>query len=161
MKKLLLAIYVLSIAGCATVIDGGPDAINMMTSDGSRVTAEVTTRMGTQTVILPGVVIVPKSCSGVKITVLEEGRTKQSYAVVHSGVNPWIFGSIVFGGVIGIGLGVAASYTLSAFSPLPAVLAWWSIVLAFGVSAAVGVFFGVMPARRAGKLDPVVALRTE
>ena len=65
------------------------------------------------------------------------------------------------GGVIGIGLGTGASYTLSAFTPLPALIAWWSIALAFGVSVAVGVFFGVMPARRAGRLDPVVALRTE
>jgi putative ABC transport system permease protein len=65
------------------------------------------------------------------------------------------------GGVIGIGLGVGASLLLDALSPLPAVISWWSPLLAFGVSAAVGVFFGVVPARRAGRLDPVVALRTE
>jgi putative ABC transport system permease protein len=42
-----------------------------------------------------------------------------------------------------------------------AAITWWSLVLAFGVSAAVGIIFGVVPAQRAGRLDPVVALRTE
>jgi len=65
------------------------------------------------------------------------------------------------GGVIGILLGVGASLAIDAASPLPAVIAWWSPALAFAVSAAVGVFFGVVPARRAGRLDPVVALRAE
>jgi putative ABC transport system permease protein len=67
----------------------------------------------------------------------------------------------VVGGLIGIGLGVGSSLLVAALSPLPAVIAWWSPVLAFGVSAAVGIFFGVAPARRAGRLDPVEALRTE
>ena len=65
------------------------------------------------------------------------------------------------GGVIGIGLGVGVSVAVGAFSPLPTSIAWWSPALAFGVSVFVGVVFGVMPARRAGKLDPVTALRTD
>jgi putative ABC transport system permease protein len=65
------------------------------------------------------------------------------------------------GGVIGMGLGIGVSLLANAVSPLPALIAWWSPVLAFSVSVAVGVFFGVMPARRAGKLEPVDALRTE
>jgi putative ABC transport system permease protein len=65
------------------------------------------------------------------------------------------------GGLIGIGVGVGTSALLDTVSPLPARIAWWSPVLAFGVSVSVGVFFGVMPARRAGRLDPAVALRAE
>ncbi|HSK27432.1 MAG TPA: ABC transporter permease [Jiangellales bacterium] len=65
------------------------------------------------------------------------------------------------GGLLGIGLGIGSALLVERFSPLPAATVWWSPVLAFVVSVAVGVFFGVAPARRAGRLDPVVALRTE
>ncbi len=65
------------------------------------------------------------------------------------------------GGVTGIGLGIGAALLVQALSPVPAAITWWSIALAFGVSAGVGIIFGVVPAQRAGRLDPVTALRTE
>src|SRR6056297_414298 len=63
------------------------------------------------------------------------------------------------GGAIGLGLG--GSQLVAAFAPVPAEITWWSIALALGVSLAVGLVFGVLPARRAGQLDPVEALRHE
>jgi putative ABC transport system permease protein len=65
------------------------------------------------------------------------------------------------GGLLGIALGIGVSLAVAALSPVPAALTWWSVALAFGVSCAVGIVFGVAPAQRAGRLDPVVALRTD
>jgi len=66
-----------------------------------------------------------------------------------------------FGGLVGISLGLLAAQGIACFSPLPAKLEWWSVLVGIGITAGVGLFFGAYPAARAARLDPIEALRRE
>jgi putative ABC transport system permease protein len=65
------------------------------------------------------------------------------------------------GGVIGIAMGIGSAKLLSAIAGWPTLVSATSVALAFLFSAAVGVFFGFYPARKASNLDPIDALRYE
>jgi putative ABC transport system permease protein len=65
------------------------------------------------------------------------------------------------GGLLGIVIGVIASFGIARSLQWATVVSPLSVLLAFGVATAVGVFFGWYPARRAARLDPIVALRRE
>ena len=67
----------------------------------------------------------------------------------------------VIGGTVGIVLGVGISKLLATKMNWPAVTSMTSIVVAFFFSAAVGIFFGFYPAKKASSLDPIEALRYE
>jgi putative ABC transport system permease protein len=67
----------------------------------------------------------------------------------------------VVGGVIGIALGALFSTIISSLTPVPSAVELWSVALGVIITAAVGLFFGWMPARRAAMLDPIEALRRE
>jgi putative ABC transport system permease protein len=66
-----------------------------------------------------------------------------------------------FGGMLGTGLGFVVAWGISQVSPLPAIVEAWSVALGIGMTAAVGLFFGLYPAMRAAALDPIEALRRE
>jgi putative ABC transport system permease protein len=66
-----------------------------------------------------------------------------------------------FGGFIGTGLGFIAAIIVSKLTPLPAAVQPWSVAIGIGITAIVGLFFGLYPAMRAARLDPIEALRRE
>ncbi|MCR4395794.1 MAG: FtsX-like permease family protein, partial [Candidatus Saccharicenans sp.] len=65
------------------------------------------------------------------------------------------------GGLIGILAGFGLALIIRAASPLPAAVSWWSVLLGLVVSMAVGLFFGIFPAQKAARMDPIVCLRYE
>ena len=67
----------------------------------------------------------------------------------------------LIGGVIGILLGIGGSNAINALAEWRTVLAPSAILVAFGFAAAIGIFFGFYPARKASRLDPIEALRYE
>jgi putative ABC transport system permease protein len=67
----------------------------------------------------------------------------------------------MFGGVVGTVLGGVIAVAISSLTPIPASVEVWAVALGIGITALVGLFFGLYPASRAAALDPIEALRRE
>jgi ABC-type transport system, involved in lipoprotein release, permease component len=94
----------------------------------------------------------------------EIGIRKALDATYHNIMLQFLIESIVigiFGGTGGVILGLLAAFAISFFGELNTVVSALSIFVSFGFSIAVGLFFGIYPARKAALLDPIEALRFE
>ena len=67
----------------------------------------------------------------------------------------------ILGGAIGTAIGFGIAAIVDAVSPVPATVENWSVAVGLGFSSAIGIIFGVMPARRAARKDPIQCLRFE
>jgi putative ABC transport system permease protein len=67
----------------------------------------------------------------------------------------------LMGGLVGATLGVGSAATIALEAGWPILINAWAIILAWGSAGLVGILFGLYPARRAARLDPIVALRFE
>jgi len=67
----------------------------------------------------------------------------------------------VAGGLAGIALGIVLSYVISGFAGITTIISGWSILVSFAVAAITGLVFGITPAKRAAKEDPINSLRYE
>ena len=78
--------------------------------------------------------------------------------------NQFLFESTIIsvvGGFIGLALGLSAGAAVAFLADIPFAFAWESMLLSFFISVAVGVVFGLVPAVRASRIDPIEALHSE
>lgn len=67
----------------------------------------------------------------------------------------------VFGGIVGVIIGVIIAQVLGRVTPLPAAVPTWSIIVSLGFCSIIGLFFGLYPAAKAARMDPIESLRYE
>ena len=70
-------------------------------------------------------------------------------------------GISLVGGLIGVGLGIVGAKVIASYANIPTVISIWSIFLSFFIAVSVGIIFGILPAQKAAKQDPITALRRD
>ncbi len=132
----------------------------------------LSTLLGTLTVMLAGIAGISLLVGGIGIMNImlvsvsertrEIGIRKAVGARTYDIMSQFVIEAVVLsvaGGVIGILIGWVGAAALNGV--VPTQVTWWAVALAFTFSAAVGIFFGVYPAWKASRLDPIEALRYE
>jgi len=120
--------------------------------------------IGTLSLVVGGIGIMNIMLVSVSERTREIGIRKSIGAKDREILLQFLFESITIsltGGIIGIIAGFTIAFTISKFSNLPFAIPLWAVLLGFLFSVSAGLFFGILPARKAASLDPVECLRYE
>jgi len=102
MKKLSILLLATSIlSGCASIIEGQSQNINITTSNNKNVDARIFTKSGIQEIKLPHHMTVQKNSQDITIHVKDGTCNKESTTVVKSRLEPWFWGNLITGGIVG------------------------------------------------------------
>ncbi|MDD8015584.1 MAG: ABC transporter permease [Acidobacteriota bacterium] len=100
----------------------------------------------------------------VKERTREIGIRKAIGARAKDILRQFLFEAVVLtgtGGVLGILIGFSIALIVRVATPLPAAVSPWSVIAGFAVSVSIGLFFGIFPAQKAARMDPIISLRYE
>ncbi len=150
----------------------GEDDFGLITSEGvnelfnslTRIIFSVSLFVVGISLVVGGIVIMNIMLVSVVERTKEIGIRKAVGARQQDVINQFMVESIVLccaGGVGGVVMAYGISWLIASFTPLPSSFPLYAPILAFVLSTIIGVFFGIYPARRAGRLDPIEALRAE
>jgi putative ABC transport system permease protein len=140
------------------------DAINDLFKSLTSVIATVALGVTSISLVVGGIVIMNIMLVAVTERTREIGIRKSLGARRKDILLQFLIESVVlsaFGGLIGLGIAYGIKWLLVKFTPVPASMPLWAVAMALIVSSATGAIFGIYPAWKAARLDPIVALRAE
>lgn len=140
------------------------EGVNQLFDDLTRVIFLVILFIVGISLVVGGIVIMNIMLVSVVERTKEIGVRKAVGARQRDVINQFLVEAVVLcctGGAIGVAFAYGISTVISGLTPLPSSFPLWAPLVAFGLSTLIGVFFGIYPARRAGQLDPIEALRAE
>jgi putative ABC transport system permease protein len=140
------------------------EGVNQLFNDLTRVIFSVSLFVVGISLVVGGIVVMNIMLVSVVERTREIGIRKAVGARQRDVINQFLVESVVLclaGGALGVGFAYALSWLIGALTSFPSSFPLWAPALAFALCTIIGLFFGIYPARRAGQLDPIQALRAE